>query len=1225
MSASDPSFLFDIVRKQAICFLQCVHFNLDWIKLVNFCVEPTLRPRCKRISDDVEAIANDWIRSDPLIGFRKALIAEVKPEHLNNTDQAHEVLLKKFIRLKPGRDPRPMIMTGDNAAPQIFENNLVELWLQLTECIRETTRLDDEIRSLLPNIQQIVEIRTEQEQTSAFETERTEKLDDLCNDFEKLKQRTNVPKGSMRFSDHRAAEWQLYAHAVASYAFDRVQALKYVESTSPRLKSHTSKVTIPVQIDSLVLKSGQIDDPLWIPTVLYESIFSGDAPPGFWTRLRTNVGRMSKGQQVHDESSARRVLAVQMCLAFDEVSRHTGSHGHSDNQLAEWSPWFQNTCQRVLGMNTGQVQVLLDAQSRVDGVEEISVAVDARRRVIQTGVRIVLDAKVDWLQSLKIEVPQKRPHLESKLLELVQSSGDFPEALKTHAVDLLGLLGNPIRKVTLIEWYDTQDPSRQSDALETLHALVRELVIATAQSRSHELKLQSSRLLEMLRSEGVAVLNDETQRLGEGQWTIKLLHEASLDVGIKKLDVNIRIKDTPISESTVIQQQSIGLKLKLFNQESIHETIVLVSNQSKLALYLAKSQGSLHLYYREAPEWTGWKSYCELLISLDQAGGDNFEQLLAALPWLEALCTSMQSEGLAFSNLLRLYLRGLLKALSPLAMTHLIPCLDPDTLSWNLLNQEDCNSINIAWATVEAPHATPIECSHFSVLGHGNNVIRKGVVTVSRGPDFSDALLRAVAIADRGEYPKAMSTNHPLVVFYSKLQSYLWNPSDFEMFCQITKRELLSYLEDEIEGRNWFNLWVHRILQGEELFGWFNWFTEQGWFECLPKIDTQKSKAFWPSGYNSGWRGVTVVASDKPIGDVCDVETAIFGIKGYLVTSTISGGEVLTVNSDAASQIQRLVTTYRDTANFQKIGRPAMRWVAGLRDPLPGASSLDVDVSIILDVLNGLSAYAAGGEAFIADDCLETARRVASLSGYKIQPAEWSFQKPCFDINQLPRDYVKFRFDDLPAGQITLEHFGLTNQSEEFEGKFFYPFHLHLSVGPAPEGYVELEFILDQVMELLGNWPTSVQEAFKQFAATLRDLPRTVTDSESDDPVYAIVELWEESSKTLAPYLSNWVDLTNSNQDARKLRVTDEPLVERWNRNLRKLANSFDLNAYGEIGARIDELHNNFEAWFDYDPLQLSQASRISSGRAPIIKQVDRQGLVRKGSSTPLLKAKIQL
>jgi len=415
------------------------------------------------------------------------------------------------------------------------------------------------------------------------------------------------------------------------------------------------------------------------------------------------------------------------------------------------------------------------------------------------------------------------------------------------------------------------------------------------------------------------------------------------------------------------------------------------------------------------------------------------------------------------------------------------------------------------------------------------------------------------------------------------------------------------------------------MLRGEESFGWFEWFLEQGWFECLPKIDMPQRKVFWPDGYSSGWRGVTVVASEKPFGDVCDVEKTVFGIKGYLVTSKVSGGQVLTKSAQAASEIQRLVTTYRDVASFQKIGRPAMRWVSGLRDPIPGASDVNIDVNIILDVLNGLSAYAADGQATIADDCLETMRKVASLSGFDIQPAEWSFRKQNTATKQLPYECFKFTFDDLPAGQLTLEQFGISKQTDGQKPEVIHPFCLRLSVGPAPQGFSELESIIEEVQGVSENWPLSVQKAFERFTTTLQDLPRTVTDSDADDPVYAIVDLWQESHDTLTPHLSNWGDSTSLSGNAPELRVVDETLAERWNQNLRKLANSFDLSAYGETGVRIDELYNNFEAWFDYDPIQLSQASRMSSGRAPVIKQVDRQGLVRKGSATPLIKAKVQL
>lgn len=1217
MGSPTDSFLYDAARRQAICVLRCRLVNAELQQWPEALQDSSLERPLSRLFQDIKQRIEDVLaveilpgigklsrlcdyQQDPYGGDKRILNRERLESRLHNLEQ-------------PGAQSNPLdlLASSQNRSGPVqppSQRMFAVHCLQFAEVLDALRHIDASLPTHAANAQRVYEVRNKlSHHPQSQAQDAASHLQELQDSLDRMQTRVKRRKLSP-LADPRLREWKQFTEGTLNYVAQQLQTMPLPNVETAILSEKTNLQIVPPK---LISSRSELEDPAWIPRILADEILSQASRQELWEELNRQAQQLDDAAPVSDESTFRGQMAQLFCRAYDRVLDSYRDDPPRDPNNPLDIQWFRKTCARLLGKRYSIEVYALSDLERVQAMlgqnsESFltSVAPGQPRRLQQLGVTVSNHAvKQQWLLPYHAEVPQPWPALELKLDEVARQTDRF-STLLCQAADRLGshLRQTPRHQQGLETWLSELDPQQQREVREQIRNLLCELTIVHCQAESSADNQQAGCVLDLLEAEGFTAQLRSPPTLGRGIWKIRT------DTGPAAPPLFGLAYDVPESDSATATAEA-----------PLTETIVTLKAESPLNRFLIDSQASVRLIRESLPDWSGWKSYDALLLS-QQSQTPTAQNWDSPIDWLETIWNASQLNDPAMQRLLIQHANGLQNVLDATQQVAVVPRRSPSTGCWQTLTAEDYSHVDYQWEDAPAPHGHVLRCDRVARIdAAAGTAWQRGSIVLSRGPDFPEALKSALQLCQQADQSLTLPPTHPLLAFIERVPEFEWHPTEFKTFCEQVKADTNHYFDDVVEGQQWFNQWVHGILERNQPWGWFEWFEQQDWFRCLPQIDRQQRRACWPAGEDTGYRFIGVEASEHPVGQVLSLADTEFGVAGYLVHTMISAGPQPTDAIGQAEKLRTIVVQHSHEEGFSEVGKPVMRWVHDLRDPLDSPPSQPPATALLLEVIDRLTTFANAGQAAVADACLEVISEVLHFHGYHIEPSQWTFTSGLPESVELPADQLVYTFSDEPPGSERLRNLGLTRSMQDAESQVIRPCQIDRCAGPAPAGFVELQVLADGLAQWSQNWPQPQQTALAEIGETLERLPYAVSKNATSDPVYCVVDLWQQSMDYLLPYLAS-LDAAH----AQPPEASDSGWSHRWDTALRSLVNSFQLSTYGQAGRRINELHNDFEEWFDYDPVQLSQASQDGLG-APLIRVVDCPGLIRNGSATPLLKARIQL
>ncbi len=1219
MGSPDDSFLYDAARRQAICVLRCRLVNAELQQWSEALEAATPKPSLSQLLQELEQRIADVLAVEVLPGIGKLSSQCDDEESRNGTDQPTvtcerlqsrlDALERADVQSNPFNILGPPTHRNGRVQPPSRRMFAVHC-LQFAEVLEALRQIDASLPTHAANVRRVCEVQNHLSQRPHAQAQETaSQLQDLQDNLDRMQMRVKRRKLSP-LADPRLREWKQFTEGTLNYLAQKLQAMPLPSVETAVL---SEKINLQITPPKLISSRSGLEDPAWIPRILADEIVSHASRQELWQELKQQAQQLDDAAAASDESSFRVQMARLFCRAYDRILDGHRDTPPSDPKHPLDVQWFRKTCTRLLGK---RFHIEVYALSDLERVQAMlgqnsesfltSVAPDQPRRLQQLGVTVSNQAgKQQWLLPYHAEIPQPWPALELKLAEVARQTDRFATLL-CQAAERLGshLRQTPRNQQSLEIWLSELDPQQQCEVRDQIRDLLCELTIVHCHAESSADYQQAGRLLDLLEAEGFKAQLRSPPTLGRGIWKIRT------DTGPDAPPVFGLAYDVPESPS----DSAIATA-----ETPLTETIVTLKAESPLNRFLIDSQAGVRLIRESLPDWAGWKSYDALLLSqqTQTATAQNWD---CAIDWLETIWNASQLDDSPTQRLLIQHANALQNVLDASQQVALVPRRSPSAGCWQTLSSEDYSHVDYQWEDATAPHGHVLRCDRVARIDATTGTAwQRGSIVLSRGPDFPEALKSALQLYHQADQRLTLPTAHPLRSFIQRVPEFEWHPKEFQTFCEQARTETNHYFDDVVEGQQWFNQWVHDILEKNQPWGWFEWFKQQGWFRCLPQIDRQQGRAYWPSGEDTGYRFIGVEASEHPVGQVLNLTDTEFGVAGYLVRTAISAGPQPVDAIGQAEKLRTMVVQHSHEQGFSEVGKPVMRWVHDLRDPIDSPPTQPPATALLLEVIDRLTTFANAGQAAVADACLEVISEVLHFHGYHIEPSQWTFAGGLPESVELPADQLIYTFSDQPLGSERLRSLGLAKSLQDGESQVIRPCQIDRCAGPAPTGFAELQALADGLADWSQSWPPPQQTALAEIGETLERLPYAVSKTATSDPVYCVVDLWQQSMDYLLPYLAS-LDAAAGQSPA----ASGSGWSQRWEAALRSLVNDFQLTTYGQAGRRINELHNDFEEWFDYDPVQLSQASQDGLG-APLIRVVDCPGLIRNGSATPLLKARIQL
>src|SRR5690606_14159170 len=109
----------------------------------------------------------------------------------------------------------------------------------------------------------------------------------------------------------------------------------------------------------------------------------------------------------------------------------------------------------------------------------------------------------------------------------------------------------------------------------------------------------------------------------------------------------------------------------------------------------------------------------------------------------------------------------------------------------------DCDAsrdLDVQWIKSTQRHRTVLECQRFTVRHSSRGeILQRGNVTLSCGPDFPEPLRRALDLRNADPLVSDSSAPEPLRYFNDRLDDCQWMPEQFEETCQAAKKQLVAF------------------------------------------------------------------------------------------------------------------------------------------------------------------------------------------------------------------------------------------------------------------------------------------------------------------------------------------------------------------------------------------------------------------------------------------------